>query len=157
MRQFLIFTVSGAAFGLAVERAVEICRAGAVQPVPDMPDYIAGILTLRREVIPIIDMRGRFGLPRLASSKKLRIVMVRYRNELNGLLVDTVEGIVKLQDEQVAPSPAVFMGLKADFIEGLYRETGRVVIILRLDALLTSGERITLDETRMRHPQGDAA
>ena len=83
--------------------------------------------------------------------------MVRYRNELNGLLVDTVEGIVKIKDEQVTPAPAVFMGLKADFIDGLYRETGRVVIVLRLDALLTSGERITLDAARVPHLQGDPA
>lgn len=148
MRQYLVFSVDGAAFGIAVEKVVEICRAGAVQSVPNMPDYVAGILRLRAEVIPVIDMRGRFGLGRTAPSRKKRLILTRFKNEKNGLLVDVVEGIVKVRDDQISPSPAIFMGLKAEFIEGLYREDKRVVIILSLDALLTSVERIALDSTR---------
>lgn len=156
MRQILVFSVEGVALAIPVEQAVEICKAGAIQPVPGMPHFIAGVLVLRSGVVPIIDMRGRFGLQRVAPSKKRRIVMVRFKGERNGLMVDAVEGIIKLKDEQIAPPPALFLGLKSEFIEGIYREGERVVIILRLNELLSAGEVITLEAAR-KFIQGNAA
>ncbi len=146
MDKFAIFLLSSEEFGIELKRVVEILRRQKFTTLPRLPDFIVGVINLRGDVIPVVDMRRRFGLT--PSPLKERIIIVKADRENVGLLVDGVKEIITLQGDHIVTPPRMFKGLKAEYLSGIGKEGDRLIILLNIDTLLTAEEKILLEEIK---------
>lgn len=130
--EFLCFRVSDEIYGINIMDIKEIIKPREVTEVPRAPAFVSGILSLRGTIIPIIDMRVRLDLAREEPTGKERIVVIKSNNSLSGLLVDEVTQVVQVQLDAVEAAPTVLDGIDRDFISGLCRSGGQLIIILNL-------------------------
>lgn len=131
--EFLCFRVSDEIYGINIMDIKEIIKPREVTEVPRAPLFVSGVLSLRGTIIPVIDMRVRLGLARESNTGKERIVVIKNNNSLSGLLVDEVIQVVEVQLDAVEAAPTVLDGIDRDFISGLGRSGGRLIIILNLE------------------------
>lgn len=140
-----VFIIGSDYFGIDIKRIVEILNPQKVYSLPELPEFLSGVITVRGEVIPLLDLRKRFGI-QSAASKEL-IIVVRYDTEKIGLLVDEIKGIISLNPDAITSPPAIFKGLKKRYLTGLARQEDNIIILLNMDYLLTSEEKILLRES----------
>lgn len=133
--EFLCFRVSDEIYGINIMDIKELIKPREVTEVPRAPAFVSGVLSLRGTIIPVVDMRVRLGLAHEAPTGKERIVVIRNDNSLSGLLVDEVIQVVKVQQDAIEAAPAVLDGIDRDFISGLGRADGRLIIILNLKTI----------------------
>lgn len=146
MRQYFAFSLAGERFAFDVAKAVEVVRAGGrLRPVPDLPAYVAGVAEVRGEVVPVMDLRLRFSMPTHADKKRQRLLIVKTTLRKIGLLVDSADGLMKLEESGIEKPPLVFRGLKSEYLGGLVRKEGDVVAILNIDEIVNSDEKIALE------------
>jgi purine-binding chemotaxis protein CheW len=144
LKKFAVFIIGDEYFGIEITRVVEILNIQKIHSIPEMPDFLSGVITARGEIIPIIDLRQRLCIQ--SSSEKELIIVIKYDNEKIGLLVDTVKEIISLTQDEIISPPAIFRGLKRKYLSGLGKKDDRIIIILNLDDLLTTEEKIMLKE-----------
>jgi len=130
--EFLCFRVSDEIYGINIMEIKEIIKPREVTEVPRAPLFVSGILSLRGIIIPIIDMRVRLGLTREGATGKERIVVIRNSDSFSGLLVDEVIQVVQVQLDSVEAAPTVLDGIDREFVSGLGRSDGRLIILLNL-------------------------
>jgi purine-binding chemotaxis protein CheW len=126
----------------SVER---VLRYTAPTAVPDMPDYIEGVIDYQGRVVPIVNLRRRFEMPDLEVRNETRILVLHGAGEWIGVVVDAVTAVTAFDPASVAPPPNLFRGLAAEYLKGIVRMGERLVIFLDVERLLTSTERIALD------------
>ncbi len=145
MTKFAVFRMGDEVFGIEIERVVEILKSQKTYTLPELPEFLSGVITVRGEVIPLLDLRRRFGIA--STFKKERTMIVRYDNEKIGLVVDEVKEIISLDTKDITYPPSIFKGLKKKYLTGLGKRGDTIIIILNLDDLLTSEEKIMLKES----------
>jgi purine-binding chemotaxis protein CheW len=131
--EFLCFRVFDEIYGINIMDIKEIIKPREVTEVPRAPVFVSGILSLRGTIIPIVDMRIRLGLAREEPTGKERIIVIKNKNSFSGLLVDEVIQVVQVQPDSVEAAPTVLEGIDRDFVSGLGRSDGRLIIILNLE------------------------
>jgi len=142
MKKFAIFGIGGETFGIAIEKVVEILNPRKVFSVPGLPMFLSGVMNVRGTVIPLLDLRNRFG--KAPAGKKERIVVVRLGSEKIGCLVDDIKEILSLSEEDISRPPRIFRGFKTEYLTGIGRKGEQIILILNLDNILTSEEKICL-------------
>ncbi len=146
MAKFTIFNISEDVFGIDISRVLEILRVQKIFSIPGLPGFLTGVMSVRGAVIPVIDLRLRFGMK--PSGKKERIILVRYGDEKIGFLVDEIREILMLEPEDIRPSPSLFKGFKTEYLTGLGKKGEQIILLLNIDNLLTSEEKIWLKESK---------
>ncbi len=147
--KYLIFRIKEELFGIDIMRIVEILNPLDVHKVPELPDFIVGVISLRGDVIPLINLRKRFGIEDRA--EKERVVIIRLNGEKVGIIVDSVTEIRDIPDDRIQRPSKLFKGFKAEFLTGIVEiESGEVVIIMDIDKVLTSEERVKLEKSRKK-------
>ena len=131
--EFLCFRVSDEIYGINIMDIKEIIKPRDVTEVPRAPAFVSGVLSLRGTIIPIIDMRVRLGLSTDEPTGKERIVVIKSNTSLSGLLVDEVIQVVQVRPDAVEAAPIVLDGIDRDFVTGIGRSDGRLMIILNLE------------------------
>lgn len=131
--EFLCFRVSDEIYGINIMDIKEIIKPREVTEIPRAPAFVSGVLSLRGTIIPVIDMRLRMGLAVENPTGKERIVVIKNNNSFSGLLVDEVIQVVQVQPNAVEAAPTVLDGIDRDFVSGLGRSDGRLIIILNLE------------------------
>jgi len=139
--KYLTVVVGNEAFGIAVLQVREIIRLQSITSVPQMPEFVKGVINLRGKVIPIIDLRVKFGLP-AELAERTCIVVVQVRHDENppisiGLIVDCVEEVVNLSGDQIEPTPDFGVTIDTAYILGMAKVNGRVKTLLDIDRILT--------------------
>src|SRR6185369_14356459 len=132
-QEYLCFRVSDEIYGINIMDIKEIIKPREVTEVPRAPSFVSGVLSLRGMIIPIIDMRLRLGLAQNEPTGKERIIVIKNVNSLSGLMVDEVIQVVQVQHNDVEPAPPVLDGIDRDFIRGIGRSEGLLMIILNLE------------------------
>lgn len=140
----VIFKMNGEEFGTEISNVVEVLEYREPARVPRAPDFIDGVVQIRDMVLPIIDLRKRMEIPQSGPTADTRIMVVLIDEERVGMLVDSVVEVVHVRSENVAQPPTFFRGLPAEYLQGLARIGERLVIVLRIDRILTSQERIAM-------------
>jgi purine-binding chemotaxis protein CheW len=143
-QKYAVFKIGEEDFGVEINKVVEILSTQKVHSIPDLPDFLSGVIAVRGQIIPLLDLRKRFAI--MSSSKKELIIVIKYDNEKIGVLVDHVKEIISLGKDEITSPPAIFKGLKRKYLAGIGKKDDRVIIILNVDDLLTSEERIMLKE-----------
>jgi purine-binding chemotaxis protein CheW len=144
--QLVTFQVGGEEFGLDVFSVHEILRWQPVTPVPRAPAFVEGVLDVRGSVVPVVDLRRRFEVAGFEYGEETRIVLVDYAGERLGLVVDSVTEVLRAPETAISAPPAYIRGLAAEFMRGIVRHNGRLIILMDLDRILSSEERIALGE-----------
>jgi len=143
-RKIAVVSVGEEEFGIDILQVVEILKAQRICHLPQLPSFFTGVINVRGDVIPLVDLRLRFGLSAVAG--KDRIVVVRLGPEKVGLLVDAVREVVNLEDGEVVKTPSMVKGLKAEYLSGLAKRGERIIILLNIDTVLTTEEKLQVRE-----------
>ncbi len=147
--RFLIFQVKEEFFAVDVFKVVEIINPMRFHHVYDLPGFIEGLINLRGELIPVVSMRKRFDIDE--GAKNSRIIIVRVEDEKIGLEVDDVIEIVNIDTQRLSKPSRLFRGFRAEFIESVAElDNERVAIILNLDRVLSTEEKIMLKDSKKR-------
>ena len=134
--KFLTFTIAREDYGLEIQFITEIIGIQKITDVPDMPDYVKGVINLRGQVIPVLDIRARFEMPPREFDDRTCIVVVSTEETTIGLIVDTVKEVRDIPEENIAPPPSVSKGPASRYIQGMGKVGDEVKIILNLKKLL---------------------
>jgi purine-binding chemotaxis protein CheW len=140
-----VFKIGQEDFGIEVKRVVEILNMQKAHTIPELPDFLSGVITVRGEVIPLLDLRKRFSVK--SPEGEGRIIIVRYDSEKIGLLVDDIKEITSLGTGEIITPPSIFKGVKKKYLSGLGKKDERIIILLNIDDLLTSEEKIFLKKS----------
>jgi purine-binding chemotaxis protein CheW len=140
-----VFQIGEENFGIEITRVVEILNTQKIYSLPELPEFLSGVIIVRGEVIPLLDLKRRFGI-KSAQAREL-IIVVRYDSEKIGLLVDEIKEIIPLSPGEITSPPTIFKGLKKKYLTGIGKKGDKIIILLNIDFLLTSEEKILLKET----------
>ena len=144
-QQLVSFRIGTEEYGVSIMKVQEIIRMQEITKVPQMPVFIEGIINLRGNVIPIVDLRKRFNLPSVERTGETRIVVVSVRERVMGIVVDGVSEVLRLSDEQIEPPPPAVSNIGREYIKGVGKLEKRLLILLDIDRILTSDEHAVID------------
>jgi purine-binding chemotaxis protein CheW len=130
---------------LPIASVREIVRIPQITAVPNAPSYIEGVINLRGKIIPVVDLRKRFGAGLAESPKKNRIVVVELGDRSIGLIVSSASEVLRIPPSEIEDPHNVFREGELDYITGVGKLNGRLVILLDLKKLIEQGELHTLD------------
>ncbi len=134
--QLVSFRIGDEEFGVDILKVQEINRMLEVTQVPDVPDYVDGVINLRGKVIPIIDLRRKFGLERKEPDKHTRIIVVDLSGNVIGFIVDAVQEVLRIPRSVTEPPPAIVADGRAEYITGVGKLDDRLLLLLELDKIL---------------------
>ncbi|MBP6671696.1 MAG: chemotaxis protein CheW [Bacteroidetes bacterium] len=143
--QLVSFNIGDEEFGVDILKVQEINRMVEVTRVPNAPEYVDGVINLRGKVIPIIDLRRRFGMPRKEKDKNTRIIVVELTGKVLGFVVDAVSEVLRIPNSVTEPPPSIIAGIKAEYITAIGKLENRLLILLDLERVLSVDEH---DEVR---------
>ena len=138
--QLVSFTIGEEEFGVDILKVQEINRMVEVTRVPNAPEYVDGVINLRGKVIPIIDLRRRFGMERKEKDKDTRIIVVELGGKILGFVVDAVSEVLRIPKSVTEPPPSIIAGIKAEYITAIGKLEDRLLILLDLERVLTVKE-----------------
>jgi purine-binding chemotaxis protein CheW len=144
--QVVGFRIGRETFGLPISIVREIVRVPEITAVPNAPDYIEGVINLRGRIIPVVDLRKRFGEKSFEANKKNRIVVVELESRLVGLIVNSASEVLRISPSEIDEPHNVFKEGELNYITGIGKLNGRLVILLDLNRVLQRGELNGLDE-----------
>jgi purine-binding chemotaxis protein CheW len=144
--QVVGFRIGRETFGLPISIVREIVRVQEITSVPNAPDYIEGVINLRGRIIPVVDLRKRFGQKSVESNKKNRIVVVELGLRAFGLIVNSASEVLRIPPSEIEEPSNVFQEGELDFVTGVGKLKGRLVILLDVSKILKRGELKNIDE-----------
>lgn len=144
--KYLTFHLNNEEYGLEILKVREIIGIMDITKVPQTPDYVEGVINLRGRVIPVIDLRSKFGLPRTEYNEETCIIVVDV-GMMMGIIVDTVQEVHDIPAANIEPPPKLGAAVDTDFILGMGKVNDDVKILLEIDGVLTSDELVTLQGT----------
>jgi purine-binding chemotaxis protein CheW len=139
--QLVSFRLGREEYGIEITRVREIILMGPITRVPQTPAYVKGLINLRSTVIPVVDLRIRFGLPECEATDASRIMVVNFGGKTTGIVVDAVNEVLRVSADQIASPPATVAGLGTEYLTGLVKLENQLLILLDIDKVLGETER----------------
>ncbi len=145
IKQYLTFQLGGETFGIDVAYVREILEFTSVTKVPETPDFMKGVINLRGSVVPVMDMRLKFGLDEIEKTVNTCIIVVEVSfdgdNVIIGALVDSVQEVFELDPSLIEPPPRIGSQLKTEFIQGMGKKDDQFIIILDTTRIFSMEEQ----------------
>ncbi|MFH2064358.1 MAG: chemotaxis protein CheW [Pseudomonadota bacterium] len=142
--KYLTFTLSGEDYGIGILKIKEIIGMMPVTTMPQTPAFVKGVINLRGKVIPVMDLRLRFGMDAMEYTERTCIIVVEIDGSSGtiqiGIVVDSVSEVLNIKGEDIEETPAFGTKLNTDYILGMAKMEGGVKILLDIDRVLTSNE-----------------
>jgi len=146
--QFLTFKLDEELFALDIGKVREVLDFTTITKVPQTPDYMRGVINLRGSVVPVVDMRIKFGMPEAERTVNTCIIIVEVELEgegvVMGVIADAVQEVLDLEPDQVEPPPKIGTKLNSDFIRGMGKVSDRFLMILDIDRVFSSDDLAVL-------------
>ena len=139
-RQLVVFRMGNEHYGVDIGKVEGIVNMLPITAVPDAPNYVEGVTNLRGEVLPVLSLRKRFGLPDVETTRQTRIVVVETSGSKVGMIVDEVNEVLRVDEEAIEPPSPVVTTVDSAFITGIAKIDERLVILVNLGMLLSVGE-----------------
>jgi purine-binding chemotaxis protein CheW len=146
--KFLTFFLAGEEYGLEILKVHEIIGMLPITRVPRTPEFIRGVINLRGKVIPIVDLRRKFGMPHQAEAPETCIIVVQVKGVSIGVVVDKVSEVANIGDAEIEPAPSFGADVPTDFLLGLGKSNDRVRLLLDIDRVLSSTDLHQVDAVR---------
>ncbi len=148
--KYLTFTLADEEYGIGILKIKEIIGMMSITSVPRTPEFVKGVINLRGKVIPVMDLRLRFGMEAVDYTERTCIIVVEIESEsgtiLIGIVVDSVSEVLNIKSEDTEAAPAFGARLDTDYILGMAKMEGRVKILLDIDRVLSAEEVAALDK-----------
>jgi purine-binding chemotaxis protein CheW len=138
--KYLTFILCNEEYGIEILKVREIIGVMPITPVPQTPTFIKGVINLRGKVIPVIDLRLKFGFNEAEHTKETCIIVVEVVNTLTGIIVDTVSEVLDVSSEEMESSPRFGSSVNTEIFLGMAKIKGRVKILLDIDKILNTEE-----------------
>lgn len=142
--QIVIFELGTEHFGVDIARVESIIKMQPITKLPHASNFVEGVTNLRGKVLPVIDLRKRFGLTACETDKNSRIIVVSVDQIEVGMIVDEVSEVMTIPEQAVEAAPAITSTVDSSFITGIAKLDQRLVILLDLRRILTSEEKLSL-------------
>lgn len=136
VKQYVVFKLGREEYGLDIQKVTTIEKVMAIARVPKTPAYIKGVINLRGEIIPIIDLRIRFKLPEIEATEDTRIIIIKIDEISVGFIVDAVDEVMQLTENSVESLSSFSNDLSMDYILGVGKIDNRIVTLLNLEILI---------------------
>jgi len=144
--KFLTFRLGDEEYGLGILNVREIIGIIDITPLPQTPEYVKGVINLRGKIIPVMELRTRFGLPPISYGEETCIIVVEVEDEGEtsafqmGVVVDTVSEVLDIAEDRIEPAPKFGCRLDTAFIMGMGKSKDRVITLLDVDAVLSRAD-----------------
>lgn len=142
--KYLTFSLDNEAYGIGILKIKEIIGMMPITPVPQTPEFVKGVINLRGKVIPVVDLRLRFGLKSTENTERTCIIVVetvgRSGDVIIGIVVDSVSEVLNIKADDIEDAPNFGTKLHTDYILGMAKMEGGVKILLDIDRVLSAGE-----------------
>jgi purine-binding chemotaxis protein CheW len=146
--KYLTFSLSEEEYGIGILKVKEIIGMMRITPVPQTPEYVKGVINLRGKVIPVIDLRGRFGMVANDYTERTCIIVVEILGTSGtlhiGIVVDSVSEVINIKGCDIEDPPSFGAALNTEYILGMAKAGGSVKILLDIDRVLTGDEALML-------------
>jgi purine-binding chemotaxis protein CheW len=136
-------------YGVDIAQVQEIIRMVEITHVPRAPRFMEGVINLRGQLIPIIDLRTRFAMPRVDNTKSTRIIVTEIGSKRVGIIVDSVSEVLNIPLEQVEDAPDMIAGVGTEYIQGVGKVGDRLIILLDLTMVITGEEKAELENAEI--------
>lgn len=147
--KYLSFFLDGEEYGIGILKIKEIIGMMPITPIPQTPEFVKGVINLRGKVIPVIDLRLRFGMSEIDYTDRTCIIVVEFSTAAGrlhtGIVVDSVSEVLNIKGSDIEDTPTFGAKLSTDFILGMAKIGGGVKILLDIDRVLTKEECVLLD------------
>ncbi len=143
-KQIVVFELGSEDYGMEIATVESIIKMEAITQMPHAPSFVEGLINLRGRVLPVIDLRKRFGLTPKGADKNKRIIVVNMSGTEVGMIVDAVSEVLTISEEVIEPAPPIATTVDSAFITGIAKQDGRLVILLDLDQVLCTQEQAGL-------------
>ena len=141
-QQFLTFALGGEEYGVEILKIQEIKGFSAITPLPNAPAYVKGVLNLRGTIVPIVDLRKKFGLPGVEYTKFTVIVVVQVQGQTMGFVVDAVSDVLTVTGTDIQATPDLHGQVDTSCLTGLAKAGEKLVILLDIDKVLMAAEAV---------------
>ena len=143
---YILFHLAGTDYGIPSRLVKQMEMVEEMTPVPNAPAYVEGLIFIRGQVVPAINLRVRFGFDRIPYDLTTRLIVVRSGERNVGLIVDSAREFVTMPEEDLQPPPDSVSGLSGDYLKGIATIGERLILVLDVDEVLTRREKEELDE-----------
>lgn len=144
--QVVTFALGSEEYGVDIAQVQEINRMVTITNVPRAPQFMEGVINLRGRLIPIIDLRTRFGMDRSERTKNTRIVVTEIASKSIGMVVDSVSEVLRIPVEQIEDAPDLVAGVDTEYIRGVGKMGDRLIIMLDLSRVISGNEKAELQK-----------
>lgn len=138
--ELLTFKLADEHYGIDIMKVKEIRGYEAVTKIANAPDFIKGVINLRGDIVPILDLRLKFSVGEATYNEFTIVIMVVVANKIIGIVVDAVSDVIKLTSTDIKPAPEFGVAFDSRYLSGLVTQSEHMVILLNIDALITSQE-----------------
>ncbi|HET9525897.1 MAG TPA: chemotaxis protein CheW [Pyrinomonadaceae bacterium] len=136
MEPFILFELAGTTYGVRSQFVQQIEMIEDVAPVPNAHPAVEGVVLIRGQVIPALNLRTRFGFDRIERDLRSRVVVINNGSRVVGLVVDTAREFIKIPTDSIEPPPEALTGLSGQYLEGIATINERMILVLNLNAVL---------------------
>lgn len=147
-QQLVVFELAGESYGINIAAVESIIKMQAITQLPQSKPYLRGMINLRGAVLPVIDLRIRFGLEANETSRNARIIIVSIGTLKLGMVVDEVSEVLRIQEENIDVLPPTVVSANSGFLKGIIRIDQRLVTLLELGRVLDLDEQAQLAAVR---------
>lgn len=142
--RLVTFRLGDDLFAAPIDVVERVLRYQAPRSVPNVPSWIAGVIEYNERIVPVIDLRCRFGLAPVPATPQMRLLVLAVGDEWAAVLVDAVLDVRSVTSADLVPPPPLFRGLSAEYLRGMLRRDDQLVIVLNCDRLLSAEEQLVL-------------
>ncbi|MBF0117254.1 MAG: purine-binding chemotaxis protein CheW [Desulfobacterales bacterium] len=142
--KLLTFLLEKQEYGIEILEAREVVGIMPIDAVPHTPNFMKGVINLRGKIIPVIDLRTKFGMQPTEPTKEFCIVVVDISNRLTGIIVDFLVGVVTIEEKEFEETPELGSNIRTDFIKGMAKLEKRVIIVLDIKNILSNDELVLI-------------
>ncbi|MFP4660983.1 MAG: chemotaxis protein CheW [Halanaerobiales bacterium] len=144
-KQIVVFQLGNEEYAVDITQSKQIIKVSKITPVPNTAEYIRGVINLRGQIVPVVDLRTRFNIT--GNSNKERIITVDVRDSLIGLVVDNINEVLWYQEDELEPAPEVEGGIKQEYVKGVIKRGERLLVLIDLDKMLFESRLKTVSQS----------
>lgn len=137
-KQYVVFNIEDENFALDIEKVKEIIKPVEIARVPNVPDFIEGMINMRGKIHAVINVRSKFKVPKKDFDEGTKIILVNMNSMLAGVIVDGVSEIIRVEEEDIEKAPEIISKANPEYISGVIKKEEKMFIILDIDRVIDS-------------------
>ncbi len=143
--EMISFSIDEEEYGVSIQTVKEVIRIKEISRLPKTPSFVRGVINLRGDVIPIIDLRDKFGLEQREYTRMTRVIVAELDGRPVGMAVDSASQVIRISSSDIVPPPQLVGGLSGEYLRGIGKLGEKLIILLNIDRILTAEEKIELE------------